>query len=456
VRLVQWARTAVAGLPVPVGILYLLSTVFNLLAFNQGDLNHTVGSSYAYLFGHGLDFYDYNAAHFTANDYFPTTYILFALWMAPVKLLVSPGIQNATDLSGIEVAWAKILLLLLFWATFIVVSKIAKELFPLRENTQATVRIAFLLSPLAAFAFNVFGQYDILGVFFAALGFLFYLRGDKWKFAIFFALAASSKYFALLILLPLVLLQFKKLKDIVLLGLVGVSVLVVEALIYLPNAAFRDHTLFGLVGGKVSTAGGQVLLVAVVYLIGCLVLWRLTPTRESLGRLAVFTVIVVYGMMFAVVVWHPQWFIILTPFFALALGYLRRPAWFLVWDSLFFVAYIWIVGHRWISNVDLTMVDKGALGDVLGDPAFLLSDIYPASVLPVLSAVVVLYVFSPLAVLVIERAGGGWREPVVGPDAVAVDGPRTPIGVWLLRVLILPVAWTLPAIIAISIPASAL
>jgi hypothetical protein len=455
VRLARWARTALSGLPVPVGILYLLSTIFNLLAFNQGDLNHTVASSYAYLFGHGLDFYDYNATQFTGNDYFPTTYILFALWMAPVKLIVSPGVQNGIDLSEPEVAWAKLLLLLLFWATFIVVSKIAKELFPQRENTQTTVRIAFLLSPLAAFAFNVFGQYDILGVFFVALGFLFYLRGDKWRFAIFFALAASSKYFALLILLPLVLLQFKKLKDIVLLGLVGVSVLVIEALIYLPNVAFREHTLFSLVGGKAATAGGQVLLAAVIFLVGCIVLWRIVPTRQNLGQLAVFTVIVVYGLMFAVVVWHPQWFIILTPFFAFALGYLRRPGWFLVWDSLFFVAYIWIAGHRWIANVDLTMVDKGALRDVLGDPAFLLSDIYPAAVLPALSAVVVFYVFSPLAVLLIERAGVAWRDaPVEAP--VAPDGPRTPIGVWLLRVLILPLAWTLPAIVALSISASAL
>ncbi len=445
--MLRWARTAVAGIPLAVGIVYLLSTTFNLLTFNHDDLNHTVGSSYAYLFGHGVDFYDYNAIHFGVNDYFPTTYILFAVWMAPVKLLLSPGEQNGLVLSGYEVAWAKLLLLLLFWATFIVVSKIAKELFPGREASQTTVRIAFLLSPLAAFAFNVFGQYDILGVLFTALGFLYYLRGDKWRFAIFFALAISSKYFALIILIPLIVLQFKKLRDIVLIGLVSISVLVVEGLVYLPNVAFREHTLFSLVGGKLSGAGGQTVtvVVGVVFIVGCIVLWRLMPTPPTIGPLAVFTVVVVYGMMFTVVTWHPQWFILLTPFFAMSLGYLRRRALFLIWDSLFVLVFIWIVGNTWVDNVDLTMIEEGALHEVLGDPLLLISDFYPLAAVPILHVVLVFYLFSPLAFLLIERAR---------VSTAPIDGTRTPAVIWILRVAILPLTWTLPAIIAIVIPAS--
>lgn len=442
------ARAAVTGLPLPVAVIYVVSTLFNLLAFNQGDLNHTVASSYAYLFGHGLDFYDYNATVLGGNDYFPTTYILFAIWMAPVKFIVSPGIQHGMDLSSIEVAWAKLLLLLFFWATFYVVSKIAKQLFPDRERTQTTVRIAFLLSPLAAFVFNCFGQYDIIGVFFTAVGFLFYLKGDKWRFAIFFALAASSKYFALLIFVPLVLIQFKKLRDIILLGLVTVSILAIEALIYLPNAAFRHHTLFSLVGGKVAGAGLQpiTVFVAIIFLVGCIVLWRVVPTPKTLGPLAVFSIIVTYGLMFTAVVWHPQWFILLTPFFAIALGYLKRPTLFLIWDSVFFLVYIWLVGNAWVQNVDTTMVQLGSLNSFLPDPLLLLSDFYPAWLVPVLRIVLAFYVFSPLAFFLIERARA--------PRPLDEDGRRTSTWVWLLRALTLPLVFTLPVIVALTVPVS--
>lgn len=447
-RLLQWARNAVAGLPVPVAIVFALSMIFSLLAFNQGDLNHTVGSSYAYLFGHVFDFYDFNKPVFGGNDYFPTTYIIFAIWMAPVKLIMSPGIQNGLALSSVEVAWAKVLLLIFFIATFIVISKIAKELFPNRPNTQTTVRITFLLSPLAAFCFDVFGQYDIIGVFFTSVGFLYYLRGDKWRFAIFFALAASSKYFALVIFIPLLLLQFKKLKDIILLGLVALSALVLEALIYLPDQAFREHTLFGLVGGKVTGAGTQIItmFVAAIFVVGLIVLWRARPTRETLGPWAVYGVIGAYGLMFTAVVWHPQWFIILTPFFALSVGYLRRPVWFLIWDSIFFLIFIWLVVNAWVANVDLTMVNLGPLKSILPNPLLIGSDFYPGEVVVPLHFLLIFYLFSPIGFFVIERVRA------VGPSE---DGRKMPIGFWILRVLTLPIVWIVPVIIALVIPVSA-
>lgn len=286
-RILRSARSLLVGLPVSLMVVYALSTALNLSAFLEADLGgargdvglaisdlgHTVGSSYGYLFGHVLDFYDYNSTYFIGNDYLPTTYVIFAIWMAPVTLLLSPGVQHASHLSSIEIAWAKVLLLLFFLAAFVVVSKIAKELFPTRPRSQIAARIAFLLSPFAAFAFNVVGQYDVIGVFFAALGFLFYLRGEKWRFAI--AIAISSKYFALLIFLPLLVLQFKRVRELVPLLLVGASVTVAEALLYLPNAAFRDYTLLGLVSSKASTAESTspaaLVLVGIVYVGGLVV-----------------------------------------------------------------------------------------------------------------------------------------------------------------------------------------
>ena len=438
------ARQLLSGMSAPVLVLYLISTIFNLLAFAHGDLNHTVGSSYAYLLGHGLDFYDYNKQFFQVNDYLPVTYLIFAAWMAPVKLILSPGMQFGLDISPTEVVWAKVLLLLVFWATFYVVSLIAKELFPARPNTQTTVRIAFILSPFAAFAFNIFGQYDIIGVFFASLGFLFFLRGDKWRFAIFMGLSISCKYFAIAIFLPLLVLQFKRVSDMAKICLVAGGIVLVQILFYLPNQAFRSVTLFGHAGQEATSAVGSGLtyFVVFVYLIGLILLWRIRPTQDTLGPLAVQASVLAYGLVLTAVAWHPQWFILMAPFVALSLGYLRRPAIFLIWESVAFIAFIWLIVHQYAGNVDVTLVRGGGLRGILGPPHLLLGDLYPDRGVNVVAIVVMFYLISPSVFALFQRLLGR-------PD---IGDPKVPTGIWVLRVLTVPIAWTIPSLIALWIP----
>lgn len=445
-------RGAFSGVPRVVIAIYLASTLLNLLAFNQGDLNHTVGSSYAYLFGHVSDFYDYNQQYFRINDYYPTVYLIFAAWMAPVKLLVSPGQQNATLISSWEVAWGKSLLFCVFIATVYLVVLIARELFPNRPEARRAVHLTYLLSPFAAFAFNVFGQYDVIGVFFTLLGFLYYLRGDKWRFALFFALAASCKYFALLIFAPLLLLQYKKFKDVAALSAVAVSVIVLEAALYLSNSAFREQTLFGLAGGKLLGDGQRsdlVYLIAIIYGVLLLLLWRARPSLAARGALGVHSAALAYGLLFLMVAWNPQWFMILTPFYALAVGFLNRPSRFLVWESIAFLGFIWYVVNLLPGNVDVTMVRLGSLRSLIDDPRLLLSDIYPASAMPILEVLLMLYLLSPAVYWLLEFAEGRSPDPLGAPDAPV----KTPL--WVLRVLTLPLVFTLPAAIAVLIPTSA-
>lgn len=55
----------------------------------HGDIMHTIGASFTYLNGHILDFYDYNQTVPTIGGlaYLPSTYILFAIWNIPIRLL---------------------------------------------------------------------------------------------------------------------------------------------------------------------------------------------------------------------------------------------------------------------------------------------------------------------------------------------------------------------------------
>src|SRR5476651_2579914 len=67
-------------------VLYTLLLGFCFLIFQQGDLFHTSTSSYAYLEGHFIDFYDYNKKVVGGNDYYALIYIIFAIWNIPLKI----------------------------------------------------------------------------------------------------------------------------------------------------------------------------------------------------------------------------------------------------------------------------------------------------------------------------------------------------------------------------------
>lgn len=441
-------RDSIRGIPLAMGVLYVISSLANVLLWGHMDLNFTVGSSYGYLFGHILDFYDYNYPFWTNNDYFPTTYIVFAIWMAPVKAIVSPGVQNMLSLSPAELIWARILLLLLFWATFYVITLIAKELFPNKPRTQLTVKIAFLVSPFAAFAFNMHGQYDIIGVFFSTLGFLYYLRGDKWKFALYFGLAATCKYFALLIFVPLVLLQFKKFKHIILLGLVGIAPIAIEVLFYLSNTAFRERTLFRLLGEKVNGTETQTItqVVLILYVVGLFLLWRLKPiSTEAFHIIAVHVPLLAFGFMFIAVSWHPYWFLIMVPYTALSIGFLRRPAFFIIWECIAFFAYAWVVANNFSKQIDVTMLNHGPLGAVMPLPRLILADIYSSRALPFMSILVLVYLLSPVIFIAFERA---LRVPEKQAD------PAVPMKSLWLRFLTILIVWTLPCLALLVVPIS--
>ena len=57
-------------------IVFFLISLFCFFTFQQGDILHTGGSSFAYLNGHILDFYDYNAQFMEVNNYLPSTYFV--------------------------------------------------------------------------------------------------------------------------------------------------------------------------------------------------------------------------------------------------------------------------------------------------------------------------------------------------------------------------------------------
>jgi hypothetical protein len=197
--------------------IFILCLVLFFLLFQQVDLFHTATSSYAYLKGHFLDFYDYNKRYIGNDDYLPILYLILAIWNIPLCIL---GLSSSPETSVfnwpyflpstfIEIAWWKLILLLFYLATIYIFFKIS-NLIDARKNIKLHITSLYATSPLVIFSVIIFGGYDIFSVFFTLLGFFFYLKKQINKFLLFFSIAICFKYFALIIFLPLILIYEKR------------------------------------------------------------------------------------------------------------------------------------------------------------------------------------------------------------------------------------------------------
>jgi hypothetical protein len=440
-------KTPFEGIPPLALVLGALGTAFAFLFFNQSDLYHTVLSSYAYLHGHVYDFYDYNKLAVGGNDYLPGIYGILAVWMLPFKLFrgLSDPFATGLALSPAELLWAKLLLVLVFLACFYVLSAIAKHAFSDNESAQRTVRAAYLFSPLVGFAVFTFGQYDIFSTLFTLLGVLMYFRRRPFWFVFWFSIAISFKYFAFFLFIPLAIYYFKRPLRILLAFVGGAAATVILLASYWHSAIFRVSA-FRLAEGKAGDSlHNQILiLMGILFLALCVLAFLYGRRRDDLTKPLVLIWAAGYAIMFLAVVWHPQWTLILAPAFALSLGLMKRPGWFLLWESLAFAAFVVVFTNRWVMNVDAIMITRGVLSPLLNDPTLLQHDIVGPSVEPFAAIVVTVFFMSPLLWLAGERAAG-----LHDGDAPA-RAPRR--WVWSVRALTVPLTLTLPSLVFTFIP----
>lgn len=378
---------------------YVFVLMLCFVLFAQGDLLHTMASSYAYLNGHFTDFYEYNKIQVGGNDYLPLLYIIFALWNLPIYLA---DLVTMLPLSPLEIAWSKLLIVVFFFATVKVLDKIDKVIGNRVEVLRLPAASIFATAPIAVFAVFIFSQYDIIGVFFTLLGFYFYLKKDLARFAWFFSIAISFKYFALAIYFPLILMLEKRNLHIVKLLLIGIFVTAVQLAIYWQSEVFRDE-IFKLVLGRVSGASGPGLFYLVLYFIGCIYLYfKNFKNEQDWKRAAVFAPIAAYGLMFSAVFWHPQWIIIVMPFFALAYNFVKNKKLFAYVDILGMLAFVWICVNVFPGNVDATMINNGLLKKIIPLPSLSMSYFMPASLLPAFKQIFQWYLFFPIFIILLE------------------------------------------------------
>lgn len=350
-------------------IIFGVLAVFCFFVFQQWDLFHTGGSSFAYLNGHILDFYDYNVQYMEANNYLPSTYILFAIWNIPIRLL--GWVTVPTPNIGQKVLfWDKLLPTLFYLGAGYLLYKILREL-NVEKNEAKIGAFIFLSTPIAFFSQFIFGQYDSFTLFFMMLGIYYWVKNDSIRFPFFFGIALTFKYTALLIFIPLLLLREKRYGRIIFSCLLAVSLYILEVVLYYPSEAFRNG-IFGftaigyITGATIQLVFFPVAIVIVLWILLCgIAFFQETTSQEQLYKWGIFLSSLVCFLLFGLTQWHPQWLLFMTPFLVLGMLFHKKADAFLLIDLLLMGAFTLVTVTFWPNHVDQQMIGSGIFRDVV-------------------------------------------------------------------------------------------
>jgi hypothetical protein len=379
--------------------------------FQQTDLFHTSSTSYGYLNGHVTDFYDYNNQLVSGWEYYlPLIYALFAIWNIPLKLF---GLMHDVATSGItlsipELAWSKLLIVIFYFATAYVIFLIAKSISGQSQKAKY-VAVIFATSPIAIFGSFMMGEYDIISVFFSMLGFYFYIRRDYLKFSLCFSLAISFKMFPLVIFIPLLLLVEKRLLHMLKYGLVALAATLLQIALYYNNSAFRS-SFFTVASGRLSfledfhlsVVNRSPYLIIILTIICIYAYVKEVDLDSEQYKTAINLSLLSYAVLFATVFWHPQWLLMIVPFFALSYLYIKGASKFFLIDIAGMFAFIYIVVNQWEHNVDNSMLSNGLLRSFFQYIPLSTSQLFVPRFSYIFMGIFFVYLFSPLLIQLFE------------------------------------------------------
>lgn len=368
------------------GVIDYIVIAFILLlcffSFQQGDLLHTAGSSFAILNGHILDFYDYNAQGGLPDSYMISTYIIFAVWNIPVWLM-GYGKTPTMSFSTGALMWFKLCPTLFYCACGYLIYLIAKEM-GMGEKKSKICAILFFTTPMAVFSQFIFGQYDSITLFFILLGVYYYYKDNNKGFVISFSIAITLKYFALLLFLPLLFLKTKDIWKILGQCILVVLLYMAETVIYIGSEGYKYVTGFAPTGYafKASINIGNYDISIVVVLVGMICAFsyfKQTYTKQELIEWSIFLCSMILFAIFGLCPWHPQWLLLMVPFLVFGELINKNTKPFLILDILIFLIEMMFTVNYWSNHVDQALVRLGVWGKYIGGEignTIMMRDIY--------------------------------------------------------------------------------
>jgi hypothetical protein len=360
-------------------VLFVLIASACFFLFGQDDLRTTAEQSFLLLDGHVTDFYsachDWNGAY--AAGYLPSTYIVFALWNLPLKLMgMTPDYFGASTLWML--LWYKLLPTIFYAASAALIYKIAREDFGFGPKKAKITLYAYISAPVAFYSQFIFSQYDIFTVFFVLLGMHFYFHksGGNMRhllFLLMFGIAATFKYQALMFLAVLMVLRQKNLMK-----LIGSTALALLPLLfevafawlfdrtsYIAGIAnFKPLDYVGMAGLNVGFASINLMPALVCGIVAWAYLTK-PEDRDEWISYAMFFCCGICFVFFTFMPWHPQWLLIGVPFLLLSTMINRNYDVFLWLDTAYILFFYIFFVNKFNWNVDQETLRSMVLAPLL-------------------------------------------------------------------------------------------
>ena len=350
-------------------ILFGILSVFCYVSFVQGDIFITGNRSWWLWDGPFTDFYErsYEITQGYGANYLPSTFILFAVWILPLKLLGFPVPQSVGESRILYNMWYKLLPVLFYLACAYLIYLVAKEI-GMGARKAKICMFAFLTLPVAFYSQFIFSQYDSFTVFFVLLGLYYYFRnapGDRWRFCLCFGVATTFKYFSALIFFALLLLDEKNVLRIIKNAIFMILPLLLEVAIFWQSESFHQSVFgFNAVGytsqGDFSTIIGSVSFFKIVCCF--MVAWPFfvyPQTKNERTKWSLYFCCGVCFSIFGLITWHPQWLIFAAPFWVLSAFINKHLEKFLWLDIAFIVIFYPFVLNAWKGGIDEVIIENG-------------------------------------------------------------------------------------------------
>lgn len=291
---------------------WIVLAVVSIVAFFSyiyGDIitttEHGIGLWESFFNGNIINYYyDMNGM---AIYPFPL-YIIFAVWDLPLYIIKCFGKIDPFT-SRLLLAYAKSILIPFLLGSAAIIYKICKNI-GIDNIKSKWCLFYFLSSCFVIFPLLIQSQYDIISAFFTLLGILYYIKNNKKRFILFFAIAITMKLFALFIFIPLILLKEKKIVKISFYFILGLSILISQGIIFKkPESAegCANNMIGYIFSGKICDASIFIILFF------CLCVYcylKKEVTKESTLLIAFAGM----GSFFLFNFAHPYWIILFCPY----------------------------------------------------------------------------------------------------------------------------------------------
>ena len=358
---------------------FAVISVCCFLLFCHADILITANHSYAFLEGRITDFYSacYEMTDTYSANYLPLTFLVFAIWNIPLKLL-GLGPKSWGDWSLVYTYWNKLLPILFFFGSAVLIVRLCKDRFGMKQEKARLAGFLFLTMPVGFFSQFLFCQYDILTVFCMLLGLWFYLspeekRRDHLLFVFLFGAAISFKYFAALIFAVFLLLKEKRVSRI-LASIAGVLVIpgVQFAICYLTDRTSFTRAVLGfkvldyaeVSSINIGNASIKLLLLGVCFVAAMAYLTQPQDKEEQI-RYGIYYSCGMVFLLFSLMKWHPQWLMFAIPFWTLGLCINRHYKIFLWLELLFSAVFVIFTVNAFPFNVDQNLMKNGLFSYLL-------------------------------------------------------------------------------------------